>query len=263
MRDKVRQDAVREHFNRQSTSYLASHITPQQGTELRRVFGLLRGNTRYERVLDIGCGPGTVSEELLDIADEVWGIDLSPDMIALARERFENADHKPNLHFRTGDAEHLQFESASFDAVCCLGVFRYLASWKNGLREIYRVLKPNGCFVATFYYRFSPHWFSMLFCYRPLLPLICVLKKRKIGDASLAYRGEPLPFSYKEFRRACYEFGFTQLHTMHSGFELFPFNRILPEASQRLYLWAEPKWHNSSVFGWIGSICVVRAVKRS
>ena len=212
-------------------------------------------------MLDIGCGPGTMTEELSELSDQVWGIDISEGMIRSARERFRQTAETHKLHFEVGDAEHLRFGDEYFDAVVCVGVLRYLSSWEKGLQEIYRVLKPNGVVVITCYYRFSLHWFSMCLLYRPLLPLISLVKGRSMRDWLVKYRAEPLPFSYRKFRQIFSEIGFRHVETQHSGFDLFPFNRLFPRCSRYLYLKAETALFNSSKLGWLGSICIVKGTK--
>src|SRR5882762_8179344 len=70
-----------------------------------------------EHVLDIGCGPGFYAAELLDDVGpdgSVTGVDLSPQMLALASRR---CAARPNAAFHLADAAALPFDNAAFDAV--------------------------------------------------------------------------------------------------------------------------------------------------
>lgn len=254
--------AVIEQFDRDSVKYLARHLTPEKLREKDRILDLVNHRKKYHRVLDIGCGPGTISKDLLGISEEVWGIDISGDMVRVATNRFRDTEFSSRIHFDVGDAENLKFPDNFFDAVFCLGVLRYLDSWENGLKEIYRVLKQDGVIIVTFYSRYSLFWFSMVFLYRPLLPVISLIKRRTLKGLINKYKAEPLPFSYKKFRSVFANTGFTHSGTFHSGMDMFPLNRLLPKLSRSIYLKTESAFHDSDKLGWIGSICLVKGLKK-
>jgi demethylmenaquinone methyltransferase / 2-methoxy-6-polyprenyl-1,4-benzoquinol methylase len=253
--------AVEELFDRDSHEYLCKHLTPENIREKERIVSLLSNGVKYENLLDIGCGPGTISNDLLAISSRVWGMDISQDMINIAIDKFNETQFNEKVHFEVGDAEQLKFPDEYFDAVVCVGVLRYLNSRERGLQEIYRVLKPNGVVVMTFYYQFSPHWFSMYFLYRPLLPLISLVKRRSLRDCLLKYKAEPLPFSYRKFKEMFSKSGFRAMEVQHSGFDIFPLNRLFPRLSRYVYLKAESALFSSNRLGWLGSICIVKGVK--
>ncbi len=256
-----RKTAVKEQFDRDSLQYLSRHLTLEKIREKDRILNLLNKREKYVRILDLGCGPGTISRDLLGISEQVWGIDISKDMIRVANESFSSSGLESRIHFCVGDAENLNFPDQFFDVVICLGVLRYLDSLDKGLKEIYRVLKPDGVMIGTFYQRYSLYWFSMLFLYRPLLPLISLFKGKTLRDLVKSYRAEPLPFSYKKFRKVFAETGFRHSVTMHSGLNIFPFNRLFPDLSRSVYLKTESAFHNSDRLGWMGSVCIVKGLK--
>lgn len=256
-----RKSAVREQFDKDAAQYLSKHLTPEKLRERDRVLNLATGRKRYERVLDLGCGPGTISNDLLEISEEVWGLDLSEDMINIATNRFRDTESEHRIHFVAGDAEKLNFPDKYFDAVICLGVLRYLDSLEKGLREINRVLKPGGIIIGTFYHRFSLYCLSMLFLYRPLLPLISIFKKRSFRDMIMKYRAEPSPFSYRKFRKIFAASGFRHSDTLHSGLNVFPFNTLFPNLSRTVNLKTESALFDSGKLGWLGSVCIVKGQK--
>jgi demethylmenaquinone methyltransferase / 2-methoxy-6-polyprenyl-1,4-benzoquinol methylase len=256
-----RKSAVRKQFDRDAVEYLSKHLTPEKLRERDRVLSLATGRKKYERVLDLGCGPGTISNDLLEISDEVWGIDLSEDMIRIATDRFRNTEYEHRIHFVAGDAEKLDFPDKYFDAVISLGVLRYLDSLEKGLKEINRVLKPGGVLIGTFYHRYSLYCLSMLFLYRPLLPLISIFKKRSFRGMIMKYKAEPSPFSYRKFRKIFAATGFRHSDTLHSGLNVFPFNTLFPNLSRKIYLKTESVFHDSGKLGWMGSVCIVKGQK--
>ena len=95
------------------------------------------------RVLDIGCGNGALLRQLASRIAGGAGVDRSPRMIALARERASGRAALGHLSFATVDGPALPFADASFDTVLSLLSFRYL-DWDPIMNEIRRVLAPGG-----------------------------------------------------------------------------------------------------------------------
>ncbi len=96
------------------------------------------------RALDVGCGPGALTTQLVDRlgADAVAGVDPSPPFVAAARERF------PAVDVRLGAAEDLPFPDDSFDAALAQLVVPFMSDPVAGLREMGRVTKPGGTVSA-------------------------------------------------------------------------------------------------------------------
>lgn len=92
-------------------------------------------------VLDVACGTGDMVVELLKHGCTVTGIDLSDEMLAIARQKATSAI------FQLGNAEALPFPDASFDAVTCAFGVRNFVHLEQGLNEMLRVLKPGGQLV--------------------------------------------------------------------------------------------------------------------
>ena len=97
-----------------------------------------------ERILDIGCGPGFYVRELLDVvgpSGSIVGVDASPDMLGLARQRCEG--HR-NVTFREGNATALPVDDGDFDAALSVQVMEYVPDLPAALAEIHRALRPGG-----------------------------------------------------------------------------------------------------------------------
>jgi SAM-dependent methyltransferase len=99
-----------------------------------------------KRVLDAGCGPGVYSEWLIKRGAEVVAVDVSPKMVALARQRLG-----PAADVRQADlGRPLTFlESSSFDIVLSPLVLEYIEDWRSVFAEFHRVLLPEGHLVFS------------------------------------------------------------------------------------------------------------------
>jgi ubiquinone/menaquinone biosynthesis C-methylase UbiE len=105
------------------------------------------------RVLEIGCGLGTDGARFAQAGADYTGIDLTEAAISLARRRFELFDLPGR--FSTGDGENLEFEDESFDMVYSHGVLHHTPDTARAIREVHRVLRPDGRAVVMLYHRNS------------------------------------------------------------------------------------------------------------
>jgi trans-aconitate methyltransferase len=94
-----------------------------------------------ERILDLGCGTGHLTNKIKDQGAEVIGIDASEDMIAKAKESF------PDVNFQVADAAGFQFDEP-FDAVFSNAVLHWVHKADEAIKCVYDSLKPGGRFVA-------------------------------------------------------------------------------------------------------------------
>ncbi|MCU1431547.1 MAG: Methyltransferase type 11 [Actinotalea sp.] len=96
-------------------------------------------------VLDVGCGPGALTQELVRRvgAASVAAIDPSPPFVAALRERL------PGVDVRTGTAEALPFADDTFERSLAQLVVHFMADPVAGLAEMARVTRPGGLVAAT------------------------------------------------------------------------------------------------------------------
>jgi len=121
------------------------------------------------KVLDVGCGPGVMAEDMLKRNNEFWGVDVSTEMIRQGEERFGRNDQ---VHFSTGTAENLDFPDNTFDAVMSMGVIEFVDNDQQALKEMIRVLKPDGTLIVAFISKYSPFRIWRNFVFYPLTVLI-------------------------------------------------------------------------------------------
>ena len=98
-----------------------------------------------DRVLDFGCGPGTITVGLAEAVEpgEVHGIDMEESQVSLARAAAEAGEHG-NAVFHVGDVTDLKFEDNFFDVAHCRNVLMHVPDTAAVLAEVKRVLKPGG-----------------------------------------------------------------------------------------------------------------------
>ncbi|MFF3321288.1 class I SAM-dependent methyltransferase [Streptomyces sp. NPDC002889] len=105
----------------------------------------LAGDVADRRVLDAGCGSGSLSAALRDRGAVVTGIDASAGMLALARRRLGDDVALDVVDLR----DRLPFADSAFDDVVASLVLHYLEDWGPTLAELRRVLRPGGRLIAS------------------------------------------------------------------------------------------------------------------
>ena len=120
-----------EYLNRREVTTHAAHLLPYLKPGLR--------------VLDFGCGPGTLTLGLAELVKpgEVHGIDMEESQIDMARSSAEEGGHD-NALFRVADVTDLPFDDDSFDVAHCHSVLMFVPDTLAALTEVKRVLKPGG-----------------------------------------------------------------------------------------------------------------------
>ncbi|MEM9485949.1 MAG: class I SAM-dependent methyltransferase [Cyanobacteria bacterium P01_F01_bin.116] len=110
----------------------------------RQAFEMMSDISESPRILDIGCGPGMQTVELLKITSgTVVAIDLLPEMIAEVKARAENAGVSDRLDVIEQDMTKMAFPESSFDVVWSEGAI-YLLGFEAGLKKIKDFVKPGG-----------------------------------------------------------------------------------------------------------------------
>ena len=110
-----------------------------------------------DRVLDVGCGTGSLTFTVPQIAKvaSVTGIDLTEAYVEFARSRNTN----PHITFRAADARSLPFEDNSFDRAFSMLVLQFIPDANRAVSEMRRVVQPGGTVAAAVWdaYGGTPH----------------------------------------------------------------------------------------------------------
>ena len=146
MKSEEHHGIIREEFDRQADTMPEASIFTDSDI-LDRIMSAARV-TGESRALDLGCGPGIVTEAFAVEAGEVVALDLSPEMIRRARQRCEKSGRK-NVRFAISKVEKLPFHNASFDIIVTRLTLHHFPDLEAALSEMVRVLQPDGRIVIA------------------------------------------------------------------------------------------------------------------
>jgi demethylmenaquinone methyltransferase/2-methoxy-6-polyprenyl-1,4-benzoquinol methylase len=100
------------------------------------------------RILDVATGTGDLAIEASRLMPgRIVGIDISKKMIDIGKQKIRAKNLESVISFESGDAERLEYESGSFDAITVAFGVRNFSDLKKGLSEFYRVLRRGGVAV--------------------------------------------------------------------------------------------------------------------
>ncbi len=135
------------------------------------------------RVLDIGCGTGTLTIAAARAAGpngRVWGIDIAPDLVDLARQKAARAGL--TAQFQVGSITNLPFEDGQLDVVLSSLMLHHLPddqTRRAGLAEVRRVLRPGGTLLIA---EFNPPQKGLL---KPLLQMLLGSRMMRLDNQRL------------------------------------------------------------------------------
>ena len=109
------------------------------------MFGLRSG----QKILDVGTGTGILIPFLLQevgSSGHIVAIDYAAKMVKVCRSKYGDFS---NVSFVVQKIEQIDYPDESFDAVTCFGLFPHLENRAEALRQMYRVLKPEGRLIIA------------------------------------------------------------------------------------------------------------------
>lgn len=165
--DQPKKEQVREMFDRIAPKYdLLNHTLSAHVDRLwrRRVVREVR-RARPKRILDVATGTGDLAIALARRirGAQVLGIDLSEQMLDVAREKIARRGLEDRIVLDCGDAEHLELGEAVVDVATVAFGVRNFEDLAAGLRELARVMKPGGRVVILEFSRPRNRLFRWLY----------------------------------------------------------------------------------------------------
>ncbi|MBQ5737595.1 MAG: bifunctional demethylmenaquinone methyltransferase/2-methoxy-6-polyprenyl-1,4-benzoquinol methylase UbiE [Alistipes sp.] len=198
--DQTKKEQVEQMFDNIAPTYDSlNHILSFNIDRIwrRRVMRIVR-QMRPTNIIDVATGTADLAIEMAKRCDgvQILGVDLSEEMLSVARRKIDNGGFADRIRVLKGDAENLDFvESESMDVATVAFGVRNFENLERGIQEIYRTLKPGASLVVLeFSIPRNPliRWVYAQYSHR-LLPRVGALlsKDRKAYDY--------LPDSVEEF----------------------------------------------------------------
>lgn len=136
---------------------------------------------RPRRILDVATGTADFAIATLRLnPQEVIGVDIAEEMLKIGRAKLQKRGLDSTITLQSGEAEHLGFETGSFDATIVAFGARNFEHLEQGLAEMNRVLRPGGKIVVLEFSRPGTFPFKQLyfFYFKSVLPLVGRLVSR-------------------------------------------------------------------------------------
>ncbi|WJJ96215.1 bifunctional demethylmenaquinone methyltransferase/2-methoxy-6-polyprenyl-1,4-benzoquinol methylase UbiE [Algibacter luteus] len=148
--DLGKKEQVTQMFDNISGDYDGLNRVISFGIDIKwrkRVVEIVK-KSNPDTVLDIATGTGDLAINLAETnATKIVGLDISSGMLEIGKQKINKKSLESKIEMVLGDSENMPFEDDSFDAITVAFGVRNFETLENGLKEIYRVLKPHGTFV--------------------------------------------------------------------------------------------------------------------
>lgn len=226
-------EGVKKYFDNLSSDYqkayqcdnndpVRTHIFNERKKIVLELIGRENG-----RLLDIGCGPGVMTKELLKKNFLIYNTDISPSMIERARRDLNGHRHKDRVFFKVCDIEHLDFENSYFDVVLCVGVIEYLQDYHDAITIISKILKNGGTAIISL-----PNRWSLFNIIDSLLASIVFRVNPKAFNSRKSIRQRRIAtkrFAPLVFAQELKRYGLSKVTMKFHGYRLAAFRRFFPK----------------------------------
>jgi len=245
-----RQDIVTQHFDASARDgsyaefYASTEHTPHNHDFLARVDCVERLLSGYLKrgmtVLDLGCGPGPISDFVLSQGARYTGVDVSQAML-------DRVPKRDGVETKIGSSEAIPFGDNSFDAVVGMGLIEYFDDPRLTLKEIARVTRRNGLAVVTVPNKRSLNRFIL----RHSEVVTMLYRMRKPASKVIVHR----EFTPGELNTDMTNFGFRRVGEAYYDFKLLPYpiTRISSQLAFMINRRVEGKLPGFFANGYIGS----------
>lgn len=201
------QQGVFEYFDKQ---YRFDYVTEMVPSVNNGIF----------RALDVGCGAGQMIPILATKGYEVHAIDVSQNMVDLAKQEAERSNVDAKIQI--GDCEYLDYPDNYFDVYVAMGVIEYMDDDLPMLKEIQRVLKPGSIAIVTARNILSPHVRWRTFYRKYVNVFLKNLIRPLFGRPAQTYVAISKEHFPKKFREEIKKLKFSVLEHRFAHFYCFP-----------------------------------------
>ncbi len=188
----------------------------------RKAINKLR-KTNPKTILDIATGTGDFAIESLKLnPDKIIGIDISTEMLKVGKEKINNKNYNNIIELKEGNAENINFNDCYFDATTVAFGVRNFENLEKGIKEIIRVLKPNGTLIILEFADSNNSIIRKLFnlYFNKILPVIGKLFSK--NNIAYTYLPESVKKFYKpeDFKEVLVNCGFSNVEITKMTFNL-------------------------------------------
>lgn len=137
----------KEFFTEHAAKYSESE-SHKKGNDLSVLIKLL-SDRHYGKALDIATGPGFTAIAVASISNEVVALDPTPAMLVEARKNSMESEYGERISFVEGYADNTGLQTGTFDLVTCRRAAHHFPDKPAFLKEVKRLLKPEGIFAIV------------------------------------------------------------------------------------------------------------------
>lgn len=161
-------------------------------------------------VLECGCGPGDILEQLAPLHCKLTGLDLNRRYLDMSAQRV------PGATMVDGDVEHLPFPDESFDIVYAVGVLLYVKNDHLAIKEIARVTKNGGYVVISVSNYMMLHLLlDPYYVYKYIKKMLCI--NRKITNTDFD-ESKIRRYTLRKLIRLCGNYNMNEIRTLSTSF---------------------------------------------
>lgn len=262
-----------ESWNQMAQSYVDRLSSEYHNHRLAVINALIPEELYQEgqRIFDFGCGDAVLFEQFLKKGSRISGMDISAEMVALARQRLSRMNADPDLISVGGASALTHLPDDSLDAILSFNVLAYLMEDEEALfyKEAYRLLRPGGYLIVThsneLFDMYSLNQYTIEFFAHHLVqdrglrePLRALVTNASEAESINTYNVRENPLTYR-FKLAKYGFveqrqEFVNLHTAPPP--LLPKDKSYPDT---LSWKEEDKWKLMFICSTYGSQSIRKA----
>lgn len=145
---------IKKTYNQVASDYHKKRLDPKSSTwnnylEAPAIESILRPLVDGKKVLDLGCGTGLLTNQIKKWGGDVNGVDLSEEMIKIAKHNINNID------FQVSKSNDLPFTDNEYDIIASSLVMHYVKDLRPSFQEMARVLNQNGELIFSMHHPFN------------------------------------------------------------------------------------------------------------
>jgi 2-polyprenyl-3-methyl-5-hydroxy-6-metoxy-1,4-benzoquinol methylase len=103
---------------------------------------------KHDVVLDYGCGPGTITNEIAGSVKTIQAIDISSGMIEVAKRKAEECNFE-NIDFEQANLFDVRYKKGTFNVILAFNILHYIEDLPQVILRINDLLKPGGLFISA------------------------------------------------------------------------------------------------------------------